>query len=191
MPTTSPELALRSAREYWLMPLVTTRPGSDVAATTRAARAHAEAVDGAAVGAVMRQRVGGRAQIGMAAHAPKRARSIQRLRMLDPHPDREGLGLDMHAARVEHLEGVARAVADRQHDMVGGEMVAGRELQAADAPRPVRVGRDVEIVDALAEAIFAAERLDRGAHTLDHRHQPEGADMRMRFGQDLGRARRR
>ena len=34
MPTTMPALALRSAREYWLMPLVTTRPGSDVAATT-------------------------------------------------------------------------------------------------------------------------------------------------------------
>ena len=27
-------LALRSLREYWLMPLVTTRPGSEVAATT-------------------------------------------------------------------------------------------------------------------------------------------------------------
>ena len=32
--TTMPLLALRSAREYWLMPLVTTRPGSEVAATT-------------------------------------------------------------------------------------------------------------------------------------------------------------
>ena len=29
-----PALALRSLREYWLMPLVTTRPGSDAAATT-------------------------------------------------------------------------------------------------------------------------------------------------------------
>ena len=34
MPTTMPALALRSSREYWLMPLVTTRPGSEVAATT-------------------------------------------------------------------------------------------------------------------------------------------------------------
>jgi hypothetical protein len=34
MPTTSPALALRSAREYWLMPFVTTRSGSLVAATT-------------------------------------------------------------------------------------------------------------------------------------------------------------
>jgi hypothetical protein len=34
MPTTMPAFALRSLREYWLMPLVTTRPGSDVAATT-------------------------------------------------------------------------------------------------------------------------------------------------------------
>ena len=34
MPTTMPLLALRSLREYWLMPLVTTRPSSEVAATT-------------------------------------------------------------------------------------------------------------------------------------------------------------
>lgn len=34
MPTTMPALALRSLREYWLMPLVTTPPGSDAAATT-------------------------------------------------------------------------------------------------------------------------------------------------------------
>ena len=34
MPTTMPAFALRSLREYWLMPLVTTRPASDVAATT-------------------------------------------------------------------------------------------------------------------------------------------------------------
>ena len=34
MPTTMPAFALRSLREYWLMPLVTTRPASLVAATT-------------------------------------------------------------------------------------------------------------------------------------------------------------
>ena len=34
MPTTMAELALRSLREYCDMPLVTTRPSSDVAATT-------------------------------------------------------------------------------------------------------------------------------------------------------------
>ena len=34
MPTTIPALALNSAREYWLMPLVATHPASDVAATT-------------------------------------------------------------------------------------------------------------------------------------------------------------
>ena len=38
MPTTSPALALRSLREYWLMPLVTTRPGSEVAATSEPGR---------------------------------------------------------------------------------------------------------------------------------------------------------
>ena len=34
MPTTIPAFALRSLREYWLMPFVTTRSFSDVAATT-------------------------------------------------------------------------------------------------------------------------------------------------------------
>ena len=34
IPTTMPLFALRSAWEYWLMPLVTTRPGSEAAATT-------------------------------------------------------------------------------------------------------------------------------------------------------------
>ena len=35
MLTTMPLLALRSLRECWLIPLVTTRPTSDVAPTTR------------------------------------------------------------------------------------------------------------------------------------------------------------
>jgi hypothetical protein len=34
MPTTMPAFALRSAREYWLIPFVTSRPGSLAAATT-------------------------------------------------------------------------------------------------------------------------------------------------------------
>ena len=38
MPTTMPALALRSLREYWLMPLVTTRCGSEVAATSEPGR---------------------------------------------------------------------------------------------------------------------------------------------------------
>ena len=107
--------------------------------------------------------------------------------MLDAHADREGLGLDMHARRVEHREGVARAVADRQHDMVGLEIIAAVEVQPADVPLAVGVGRDVEPVDARAEAIFAAQPLDRLAQAFDHRHQPERADMRMRLGQDFGR----
>jgi hypothetical protein len=38
-------------------------------------------------------------------------------------------------------------------------------------------------------AIFAAQALDRLADALDHLHQAEGADVRMRLGEDLlGRA---
>ena len=53
------------------------------------------------------------------------------LRMLDPHADREGLRLGMDAGVDQHGEGIARAVADREDDVAGGEIVAVVEVQAA------------------------------------------------------------
>jgi hypothetical protein len=76
-------------------------------------------------------------------------------------------------------------VAHREHDMIGLEEARRR----ADAPpahgRLPSGSHPVEIVHPVLPAIFAAQRLDGAAHALDHRHQPEGADMRMRFGEDL------
>ena len=102
-------------------------------------------------------------------------------------PIEKGLASTCTPRLVEHLEGVARAVADRQHDVIGLEVVAAVEVQPADMPLAVGVGRDIEPVDARPEAIFAAQALDRLAQAFDHRHQPEGADMRVRLGQDFGR----
>src|SRR3546814_9235496 len=66
---------------------------------------HAETVDGAPIGAMMRQAVGRRAQ-----HRMPRAIAVARpvdpaLRMLDPHADGKGLRLDMHAPPMQHFEG--------------------------------------------------------------------------------------
>jgi hypothetical protein len=63
------------------------------------------------------------------------ARAIdERLRVFDPEADREGFCLHVHAARVQHLERVARAVADGEHDVAACERLAARESQ-----RPSRV----------------------------------------------------
>ena len=111
------------------------------------------------------------------------------LRMLDPHADREGLGLDMHAAPVEHLEGRPGAVPHREHDMIGLEKAAVMQVQPAHPLVPVRHALELEIVDSRLPAIFAAQRLDRRPHALDHGDEAEGADMRMRFPQYVvGRA---
>ena len=161
-----------------------------MAATTRAAGAHAEAVDGAAVGAVMGQAVGRRAQVRMAG-----ARAVARpvdpaLRMLDADADGKRLGLDMDAARVQHLEGRPGAVADRQDDMVGLEEAAVRQVKAAQALASAGQAVERDVVDPRLPAVFAAQLLDLPAQALDHGDQPEGADMRVGFPQDVvGRAR--
>ena len=80
---------------------------------------------------------------------------------------------------MQHRKCVARAVADRQHDVVGSDLRAVRQHNAADVPRSVRPLLDFEIGDLTAKPVFAAQRLDGRAHALDHRHQPERADVRL------------
>ncbi len=71
----------------------------------------------------------------------------------------------------------------RQHDMVRSDMLAARQHHAAHLPALV----DIEVGHATPKAIRAAQSLDRLPQALDHRHQPEGADMRMRFGENVFR----
>ncbi len=104
------------------------------------------------------------------------------LRMLDPHPDRKGLGFDVDAACVQRREGIARRMADCQDDMLCGQELACREVQAFE----LSVG-SLEILDPGTKAIFPAQCFDAFADRHYHGYQPEGADMRMRFGQDLRR----
>ena len=71
--------------------------------------------------------------------------------------------------------------------MIGLQIRSVMQVQPAHLPLAGRVRLHVQPVDSGAEAIFAAKLLDRSAHALDHGDQAEGADVRMRFGQDLGR----
>ena len=49
--------------------------------------------------------------------APEPRAVDERLRMLDAKADGEGLGFHEHLTLLEHAEGVARTVAEREHDM--------------------------------------------------------------------------
>ncbi len=179
------------------MPLVTTRSGSDVAATTVPPGAHAEAVDGAAVLRVVDEPVVGRAEERMAGVRPEAGAVDERLRVLDAKADRERLGFEVDAALVQHRERVARAVPRRDDDVLGVDLVpllAGRCVRFArhrlhDGEAAHRAALDAEVDDARAEADLAAEPLDLVAHALDHADQPERADVRLGDEADLlGRA---
>ena len=109
--------------------------------------------------------------------------------MLDAQADGKRLRFHVHAVRVQHGKGVARAVADGQYDVVGTQLLAAGQHHAAQVALAVRVDIDQQVVDALAETDLAAQLLDRFAHGLDHRHQAESADVRLADEEDfLGRA---
>jgi hypothetical protein len=93
----------------------------------------------------------------------------------------------MHAAVKEHLEGVARTMPHRQHDVRGLDHLTRLKHETPEPAHASCVRVDHQIVDAMLPAILPAQLLDRGAHMLDHRDKPEGADMRVRFGQYLRR----
>ncbi len=106
--------------------------------------------------------------------------------MLDAIADRERLGVHAHAALVQHREGVARAVAQREHDVVAAQFLARGQRQAADLLL-VAPALDQQVDDALPEADLAAQRDDVGTHLLDHAHEAEGADVRLGDIEDLFR----
>ena len=112
-----------------------------------------------------------------------------RLRMLDAVADRERLGLHVDAAGVQHREGVARAVTERDDDMVGADLLARGQRHAAHLALAIGAGLDQQVGDLLLEADLAAQALDLGPDLDDHAHQAEGADVRLADVEDLlGRA---
>ena len=126
----------------------------------RAAGAHAEAVDRSTVAAVVREAVGRGAQIGMTRTRTEPRPVDPGLRMFDADADREGLRLDIDAARVQRMKRVAGAVSDRQNDMIGRDD-SRRRADATPRSRAVLARLDdVEVDDVLLEPVFAAEVLD-------------------------------
>jgi hypothetical protein len=106
--------------------------------------------------------------------------------MLDAKADGKRLGFHVDAARMQHLEGVARAVAEREDDVIAGERLAAGERHPADAFTLGAV-LDQHIGHALLEADLAAQRLDLVAHRLDHANQAESADVRLRHVENFVR----
>ena len=104
----------------------------------------------------------------------------QRLRVLDAEANGERLGFHEHTRRMQHLEGVARAVAEGEDDLAGGDFLSTRQRYAAHVSF-----LDVQSSDAALEANLPAARDDLGAHALDHADQPEGTDVRMRDVEDF------
>src|SRR5574343_506098 len=93
-------------------------------------------------------------------------------------------GLHVHAAGMQHLEGVAGAVAQRDDHVRGGDLLAGFQRQAPNAA-PIGAVLDVQVGHLLLEADLAAQALDLGAHLDDHADQPEGTDVRLADVEDL------
>ena len=128
----------------------------------------------------------GRAQDLVAGVRPEAAHVDERLRVLDAEPDRERLGLDVHAAVVQHLERVARAVADGHHEVAGRQRFTRVQFHAHDLAR-VAFAFDQHVFDARLEADFATQGEDFGTNLLDHLDEAERADVRLADVQDFFR----
>src|SRR3989344_385420 len=94
------------------------------------------------------------------------------LRVFDAKPDGERFGFDVHAAVVQHFKGVARAVADGEDDVVGGDEFAIGERYTTQ-----RFVIKDDVGNVSVEANLAAEFEDflaKISHDLD---QPQRADV--------------
>ncbi len=98
----------------------------------------------------------------------------QRLRMFDAKADGKRLGFDVNAPPVDHLEGIARAVSDRQHQMISCNALAACEYHAAHSAID-----DLDVIDPAFEADFATQLPDGFAHFFDHADQAKSTDMRV------------
>ena len=129
----------------------------------------------------MHQLVIRRPQPRIARKRPKPRPIDQRLRMLNPHPDRKRLGHHRHPPRVKHRKRVARRMPHSQHHMLSSDPLPPLQHHAPNAMPLIQLQ-----IDHLAlPAILPAQRLDPRPHMLHHRDQPKRPDMRLGHPQDL------
>ena len=86
--------------------------------------------------------------------------------MLDAHADGKGLWLHRHAPLAQHLEGIARAMAGRKHDVLCGQRVlplGGTHAQRRDAAAVL-----LDIHNLVGKPNFAAAVDDLAAEILQH-----------------------
>jgi hypothetical protein len=120
-----------------------------------AARAHAEAVGRAAVGAVVHQLVVGRAEQRVPACGAEAGAVDQRLRVFDAEADRERLGFDM-TPRSNSIWKVSRALWPTASTTWSGAISSPPASQ--DATDLAAVRSRSELLDLAAEADLAAQR---------------------------------
>ena len=138
----------------------------------------------------MRQAIGRRAKDLVARKCPIARLVDKRLRMLDPHANRKGLGLHINPAIMRHLKGIAGRMPHRHDHMAGLQHLARGQHQPAQPARTIRRHGNVQILHPRRKAIFPAQLFNRLADRHHHRHQSKRANMRMRLGQNiLGRPR--
>ena len=116
------------------------------------------------------------------ARAPAKPRHIdQGLRVLDPKADRERLGLNVHPAAVQHLERIAGAVPHGQHHMIRRDPRTTGQHHAANPPRAVSAGFNIQVRHTALKPVLTAQGLDRRPHVLNHLDEPKRADVRVRI----------
>ncbi|MFN9966096.1 MAG: hypothetical protein ACK52N_04470 [Lysobacteraceae bacterium] len=91
----------------------------------------------------------------------------------------------MKTPRACSREGGAGAVAQRHHDVVGARGFAAGQHHAAQVAHACGIHVDQQVIHALREADFAAQAFDDAPHVLHHRHQAEGADVRLADVEDF------
>ena len=112
-------------------------------------------------------------------------RAVDRLRaVLDARADRKGLRLHRDARLgAEHLERVARAVADREHHVARLQRfarAAAREHNAAHRAVPHE-----QVLHLRVKAHFSAETPDLLADRAHGLREPVGSDVRLRLEEDF------
>ena len=159
----------------------------------RAARAHAKAVNRPAlsgpVHGMVHQLVVGRAQQRVPRVPAEPGAVDQALRVLNAKTDGKRLGFHEHTALMQHDGGVAGAVAQRQHHMVGAQfvsrVVACFGVQVLYCQPANSTAFNQHVAHALLKADLTAQGNDLLAHVFDHLDQLEGADVRFADQQNL------